>query len=99
MLRFDTRGYIFICTLPSENWKELKDAPVEFRPRRKISVKNLGTEKSGRVLLQVTGRWLGANEKIKPDQKKAYKFFKEMERSPIYGLDTPEITPTGSPSK
>jgi hypothetical protein len=95
MLRFDTKGYVFICTLPSESWKELKDSPVESRARKKISVKNLGAEKYGRVLLQVTGRWLNTREIVNPDQKKAYKFFKAMERSPIYGLDTPEITSRG----
>ena len=95
MLQFDTKGYVFICTLSIEHWNELRDSPMEMKLTRKISVKNLGKEKSGSILLQVTGRWLGRGEKLDPRQKKAFEFFKSMERSPIYGLDTPEITDRG----
>lgn len=80
--------------MPEQDWLVLgeKILPSQKDAVRKIHVKVLGKEKSGDILLQVSGRWVGKGEKLDPIQIRGFDFFRSMERASMYGLETPTIS-------
>jgi hypothetical protein len=90
MLKFDSEGYLFICAISEEEWRTIKDKAKRVSSSSKISTKVLA-QKSGTLLLQVSGRWLAKGKKLDPNQKSAFDFFRSMERSPMYSLGAPSI--------
>ncbi len=63
-----------------------------MRGSRKVLVKVLAREKSGTVLLQVSGHWLERGRKLTKVQSTAFEFFRSMERSAFYSLENPAIS-------
>jgi predicted DNA binding protein len=96
MLKFDSSGYLFICKMSALEWTAYSEKSpshtVQSSTKKKIVIKVLGKIKPGPVLLQVSGRWIGRDEKTKIDQSRAFGFFRSMERSSYYALEKPTIS-------
>jgi len=90
LLRFDTDGYLMICAMPRRVWNAKKSSLPSGGPR-KLMVKPLGEESGDRMLLQVSGQWIGEEEKRSPERSRTFEFFKSLERLPLYPLKPPTI--------
>lgn len=90
MLKFDSSEYLFICKMPTKEWKSYKDRSSQL-VSNKISTKLLERIPDG-VLLQVAGRWFERGKQMDPHQLKELEFFRSMGRSSYYGLGTPKIS-------
>jgi hypothetical protein len=93
MLRFDSKGYLFVCRMRPQEWKDYeKSSPLKVGASRKISIRVVGEEKSGGVLLQVTGKWFEKGNKLDERQQRAFEFFRSMERASYYALENPTVS-------
>jgi HTH DNA binding domain len=93
LLRLDAKGYLLICRLPASEWSDFKK--MTRTASQKISVKFLGGEKTGNVLLQVSGFWRGGDGIRARRDAKMFEFFRSMERSPLFTLENPTIDEHG----
>ncbi len=95
MLKFDSKGYLFVCKMTAQDWmiyqKKSSSSRTSGSPK-KIFVKVLGREKAGPLLLQVSGRWVERGKKLDPNQARAFVFFRSMERASYYALGNPTIS-------
>jgi len=90
LLRFDTDGYLMICKMPKKVWEEKRKSFPTGGPR-KLVVKSLGDYSGDYVLLQVSGLWLGEEERKLPERSRSFWFFKSLENLPLYPLRPPTI--------
>jgi HTH DNA binding domain len=105
-LRLDTEGYILICRISASELSSYRKSASGNESQKKISVKVLSKEKSGDVLLQVTGRWVTEREEGDWKRSKEFAFFSAMAKAPLFGLETPTMGPSairfsivGAPTK
>jgi len=79
--------------MSAESWKNYEKKTFLLRSsRNKILIKILDREKSGTVLLQVSGHWLKRGEKLTVLQSTEFEFFRSLERSAFYSLENPTIS-------
>ena len=89
LLRFDTEGYLIICKMPRRLWVWKRKEFPRGGPRNLV-VKAIG-EYGDDVLVQVSGSWLGKEEKHSPEGSRSFEFFKSLERLPLYQLKPPTV--------
>jgi hypothetical protein len=90
VLEFRSRGFLLLCR-GSKKESELFRHSID--DSHSISVKVLNREKSGCGIMLVSGSWLLDRHNGKPDPRQAeeLKFFKAMEKAPIYSLGNPRF--------
>jgi hypothetical protein len=89
LLRLGSDGYVFVCKMSLQDWtthKKSARSDQNVRP----SIKVLGKEADS-VLLKVTGAWISEKDRNDPSRAEAFKFFRAMERAPLYGIGNPTI--------
>lgn len=94
VLKFDSVGYRFVCRMPAQEWDRFGKKSGRSRAPigKRINVRILGTEESGSVLLQGSGRWLERGRKLEPGQVREFDFFRSMERAAAFAMENPVIT-------
>ena len=92
VLEFRSRGFLLLCR-GSRDESELFRESISSDDSYNISVKILNKEKSGSEIMLVSGGWLLARRDGRPDRRRAeeLKFFKAMEKAPIYSLGNPRF--------
>jgi hypothetical protein len=92
VLEFRSRGFLLLCRGSPEDSKLFRES-ISSRDSHNISVTVLNKEKSGSQIMLVSGRWLITERGGKLDRGRAeeLKFFKRMEKAPIYSLGHPRF--------
>jgi hypothetical protein len=85
VLEFKSRGFSFLCKGSRTESRLLKEALARDRNNR-INVAVLNRDRAGTEVLQISGSWSETMRAEKPVRDRTMKFFRQMERAPIYSL-------------
>jgi hypothetical protein len=91
VLEFRSSGFLLLCRGSREDSEFFINSLSH--DSRHVHVTILSKEKSGSEILLVSGKWIIADGKRKLDarRKQELKFFKAMEKAPIYSLGNPSF--------
>jgi hypothetical protein len=92
VLEFRSQGFLLLCRGSHEE-SELFRESLSSDDSHNITVKILNREKSGSEIMLLSGRWLISKHAGKRYRRRAVelKFFKAMEKAPIYSLGNPKF--------
>jgi hypothetical protein len=84
--RLDSRGFLFICRVPKSELAVLRRKLKSNYGFHEIHAGLVMRDKSGSEVLQVSGRWFKTKFLTKPARLRAMRFFRTIERAPLYNL-------------